>query len=80
MILTSKARRSRQCPRVTAKLTSKGQLTLLKKVRMCLGVVTGDMVEFVEDSGRIILQKHVMLSPSDGWRPWPGSQRKRPLS
>ena len=49
----------------TAKLTSKGQLTLPKPVRMRLGVATGDEVEFVEDQGRIVLRKHVVVSPFD---------------
>jgi len=49
----------------TAKLTSKGQLTLPKPVRMRLGVVTGDKVDFVEDSGQIVLRKHVTVSPFD---------------
>ena len=40
----------------TAKITSKGQVTLPKAVRDRLGVHEGDRVDFVEDAdGRIVL-------------------------
>ncbi len=39
----------------TAKLTSKGQITIPVQVRKKLGIETGDRVDFIEESGRIII-------------------------
>lgn len=40
----------------TAKITSKGQLTLPKTVRAALGVAEGDFVSFVIDDGRVVVE------------------------
>jgi len=39
----------------TAKLTTKGQITLPLPVRKALGLDVGDRVEFVEENGRFIV-------------------------
>ncbi len=39
----------------TAKLTTKGQITLPLSVRKALGLDVGDRVEFVEENGRFIV-------------------------
>lgn len=40
----------------TAKLTSKGQMTLPKDVRDALGLKPGDKVDFVEEQGRFVVK------------------------
>ena len=50
---------------VTAKITSKGQITLPKELRMRLGIGPGDEVEFVEENGAYWLKKKVKASPFD---------------
>ena len=49
----------------TARITSKGQITLPKEVRTRLGIGPGDEVEFVEENGRYVLTKKVRKSPFD---------------
>ncbi len=49
----------------TAKVTSKGQITLPKEVRSRLGISPGDEVEFVEENGVYLLKKKVRASPFD---------------
>ena len=51
----------------TAKITSKGQITLPKEVRRRLGVGPGDQVEFVEENGKYVLKKIVGVSPFDAY-------------
>ena len=51
----------------TAKITSKGQITLPKEVRRRLGVAPGDQVEFVEENGKYVLKKIVKVSPFDAY-------------
>ena len=51
----------------TAKITSKGQITLPKEVRRRLGVGPGDQVEFVEENGKYVLKKIVKVSPFDAY-------------
>lgn len=51
----------------TAKITSKGQITLPKEVRRRLGVGPGDEVEFVEENGKYVLKKIVKVSPFDAY-------------
>ena len=41
----------------TAKITSKGQVTLPKEVRRRLGIGPGDEVEFLEENGKYMLTK-----------------------
>lgn len=51
-----------------AKMTSKGQITLPKRVRIRLGLEPGDVVEFVEDEGGVRLRRHVGESPFTPYR------------
>lgn len=49
----------------TAKVTSKGQITVPKGVRTKLGLVPGDELEFVEEAGRFVIRKRLRRSPFD---------------
>ncbi len=51
----------------TAKITSKGQITLPQEVRKRLGIGPGDSVEFVEENGVYSLKKKVDPSPFDAY-------------
>lgn len=42
--------------RTTATLTSKGQLTLPKKIREQLGLRQGDRVELISENGQVVLR------------------------
>ncbi len=52
-----------------SKITSKGQITLPVALRERMGLRPGDVVEFVEENGRIVLRKHFDESP---FAPWVG--------
>jgi antitoxin PrlF len=52
---------------ITAKVTSKGQVTIPKKVREKLGVQPGEAVGFEEKDGLLIISKVVSKSPFDKW-------------
>lgn len=52
---------------IVAKVTSKGQVTIPKKVREKLGVHPGEDVGFEEKNGLIYIQKTVKKSPFDKW-------------
>ncbi len=52
---------------IVAKVTSKGQVTIPKKVREKLGVHPGEDVGFEEKNGLIYIQKTVKISPFDKW-------------
>lgn len=43
---------------VTARLTSKGQVTIPKQMRERLGVKPGGEIDFVEQDGAIVVRKH----------------------
>jgi AbrB family looped-hinge helix DNA binding protein len=49
----------------TARLTSKGQITLPKEIRDRLGLRTGDEVEFREEHGVYLVSKRPGASPFD---------------
>jgi AbrB family looped-hinge helix DNA binding protein len=49
----------------TAKVTSKGQITVPKGVRAKLGLAPGDELEFVEEEGQFVIRKRVRRSPFD---------------
>jgi AbrB family looped-hinge helix DNA binding protein len=51
----------------TAKLTSKGQITIPKKVRDRMGISEGEAVYFVEVDGEFRMRKAVLQSPFDKW-------------
>ena len=50
---------------VTARITSKGQITLPISIRTRLGIGPGDEVEFIEENGRYLLKKKLGASPFD---------------
>lgn len=51
-----------------AKLTSKGQVTIPKQVRVRLGLDPGDEIEFVEEGGVFRVEKVAGPSPFAKWR------------
>lgn len=52
---------------LTAKLTSKGQITIPKKVRDKLGVQAGERIGFEEKNGVFYIKKSMKKSPFDKW-------------
>lgn len=52
----------------TAKITSKGQITIPKEVRDRLGLVAGDELEFVEEDGCYQILRHVEPSVFQRYR------------
>jgi len=52
---------------VTAKVTTKGQVTLPKEVRERIGIEAGDVIDFEEKKGVYILKKKAKPSPFDKW-------------
>ncbi len=52
---------------ITAKVTSKGQVTIPKKIRDRLGVSPGEGVGFEEKDGVMLIKKAVTMSPFDKW-------------
>ncbi len=52
---------------ITAKETSKGQVTIPKEVRERLGVHPGENVGFEEREGVLVISKVVTRSPFDKW-------------
>jgi AbrB family looped-hinge helix DNA binding protein len=54
---------------VTAKLTSKGQITVPRAVRQQLGLRAGDQIEFVMDNGGFRIEK---TRPADRFAKWRG--------
>jgi len=51
----------------SARLTSKGQITLPKKVRDRMGIAEGEDVCFYEEDGVFHLRKAASRSPFDRW-------------
>jgi antitoxin PrlF len=52
---------------LTAKVTSKGQLTIPKEVRDKLGIKTGETLRFEEKEGIFFITKSLKRSPFDRW-------------
>jgi len=52
---------------IVAKVTSKGQVTIPKRVRERLGVQPGEDVGFEEKDGVIFIKKALTKSPFDKW-------------
>jgi AbrB family looped-hinge helix DNA binding protein len=52
---------------ITAKVTSKGQVTIPKKIREKLGVHPGEDVGFEEKDNLLVISKVVTKSPFDKW-------------
>lgn len=51
----------------TAKITSKGQVTIPKKVRDRLGLSQGEKIQFHEEKGIFYIKKSAKKSPFDKW-------------
>ena len=52
---------------LTAKVTSKGQVTIPKEVRDRLGVQAGEGLSFEEKNGVFYIRKSLKKSPFDKW-------------
>ena len=52
---------------VTAKLTSKGQITIPQEVRDKLGIVSGEAIIFEEKNGVIYIRKSIRKSTFNKW-------------
>jgi AbrB family looped-hinge helix DNA binding protein len=52
---------------ITARVTSKGQVTIPKEVREKLGVHAGEDIGFEEREGLFMVSKVVIRSPFDKW-------------
>jgi len=52
---------------ITAKITSKGQVTIPKEIREKLGVHPGEDVGFEERDNVLVISKVVTRSPFDKW-------------
>ena len=52
---------------IVAKITSKGQVTIPKKVREKLGIHPGEDLGFEEKGDLILIRKAVTKSPFDKW-------------
>jgi AbrB family looped-hinge helix DNA binding protein len=52
----------------TAKVTTKGQVTIPKKVRDGLGIRPGDELEFVQDRRGYRVEKRIRVSPFGKYR------------
>lgn len=52
---------------IVAKITSKGQVTIPKKVREKLGVNPGEDISFEEKGDLILIRKALTRSPFDKW-------------
>jgi AbrB family looped-hinge helix DNA binding protein len=44
-------------PATGAVMTTKGQLTLPKELRDRLGLIQGDVVEFIEEDGKVVVRR-----------------------
>ncbi|MBE0425079.1 MAG: AbrB/MazE/SpoVT family DNA-binding domain-containing protein [Nitrospirae bacterium] len=53
---------------LTAKVTSKGQITIPKNVRDKLGIKAGEGINFEEKDGVFYIKKSVVKSPFDKWK------------
>jgi AbrB family looped-hinge helix DNA binding protein len=52
---------------LSTKVTSKGQITIPKKVRDKLGISQGERILFHEENGVFYIKKWVKKSPFDKW-------------
>lgn len=52
---------------LSAKLTSKGQITIPKKVRDKMGISPGEALQFEEKDGVFYIRKALRKSPFDQW-------------
>lgn len=52
----------------TAKVTSKGQITIPKNIREKLGLREGERVDFEEKDGVFYIRKSIVKSPFDKWK------------
>jgi antitoxin PrlF len=52
---------------ITARVTSKGQITIPKEIREKLGIRVGEELGFEEENGRLVIKKAFTRSPFDKW-------------
>ena len=52
---------------LTARITSKGQVTIPKPIRERLGIRPGEEIEFREQNHGYLIRKVVKISPFDRW-------------
>jgi AbrB family looped-hinge helix DNA binding protein len=52
---------------LTAKVTSKGQITIPKKIRDKMGISQGEEIQFVEENGLFYIKKGIKKSSFDKW-------------
>lgn len=52
---------------LSTKVTSKGQITIPKKVRDKLGIFQGERILFHEENGVYYIKKGIKKSPFDKW-------------
>lgn len=62
---------------ITARLTSKGQITIPKIVRNKLGIATGEELIFEEKNGAFYFKKSIKESPFDKWTGYLKGDKKR---
>ena len=62
---------------LTAKLTSKGQITIPKKVRDKIGISPGEVLQFEEKEGTFYIKKGARKSPFDQWAGYLGKRTKK---
>ena len=53
---------------MNAIVSEKGQVTIPKAIRDDLGLVAGTVLDFAEESGRIVARKVVQENPISAWR------------
>jgi len=53
---------------MNAILSEKGQITIPKALRDSLGLTTGSVLEFQEESGRLVVRKVRNLDPLTKWK------------
>jgi AbrB family looped-hinge helix DNA binding protein len=53
---------------MNAILSEKGQVTIPKKIRDRLGLDKGAILDFTEESGRIVVRKVLSTDPISKWR------------
>jgi AbrB family looped-hinge helix DNA binding protein len=66
-VLVRKNILTERCIMITARVTSKGQVTIPKEVRQRLGLHAGEDIGFEEKDGLYVVRKVVTKSPFDKW-------------
>lgn len=50
---------------LSATVSEKGQVTIPKRLRDSLGIRPGEVLEFTEDRGRLVIRKRMERDPAD---------------